>query len=190
MSSTFLSTVVKTLFLLVGCYVAFVLHVALLGSAAAAWVPNLTLAAGLAAGRSRFGIIWPALAGLLCDSLYARPLGTTMLTATLVVTVGRQWRALARPTVPRSSVGQVFVAPCFAILVIELVSRLLAGFAAGDVAFREGAVTSLTITATTAAATALVLLAVHGGLRLAERRRPRSHSRNGSRMNVRSLKRV
>lgn len=129
-----------------GVYASFVLHVALHYSEIGAWAPNLTLIAGLAATRSRGGVAWAAAAGLLCDCLTGRPLGTTMLVATLAVTVARHvgnrdrrggWHA----------VGTTFLG----IAVIELAARLLVGVTTDDLGFAGTFTDSLRIAATSAA---------------------------------------
>ena len=150
----------KLLLTFVAFYAAFVVHVALHYGPAAAWAPNLTLIVGLAAARGRGGVAWPALAGLLCDCLDDRPLGTTMLVATLAVTVGRQWRTVDRPTVRRTIAAQFLL-----IFSIELFARLLTAFAAGHADVRGAAMSSL-MAATSSAVTVAAALVLFDGVKL------------------------
>ena len=71
-------------------YGALITQVTLRYGGAGPWTPSLLLLAGLgAARRLRGGIVWAAAAGLVCDSLSGRPLGVTMLSATLVAALVR-----------------------------------------------------------------------------------------------------
>ncbi|MGC1272362.1 MAG: hypothetical protein WBC44_01550 [Planctomycetaceae bacterium] len=141
----------KPILIAAGVYAGFVLHVALHYSEIGAWAPNLTLIAGLAATRCRGGIAWAAAAGLLCDCLAGRPLGTTMLATTLVVTVARHFGSRERLSGWRM-IGAAFLG----IALIELAARLLVGVTAADSDFGVTLTDSLRV-ATTSAATVAFL---------------------------------
>ena len=103
-------------------YAALVAQVALRFGGAGAWTPSLVLLVGLAAGRRlRGGIIWAAAAGLICDSLTGRPLGVTMLAATLATAACGPASPAVRAG-PWRSVAGVFLT----ILSVEASARILA----------------------------------------------------------------
>lgn len=128
-------------------YAAVVAQVALRYGGAAGWTPNLLLLVGFAsAGRVRGGIIWAAVAGLLCDGIGGRPLGVTMLVATLAVAVSRGSRATsARPRVWRAAVG-VFLS----VAAVEAASRVLAVTVMADPSYAAELLAAARVAATTA----------------------------------------
>ena len=71
-------------------YAAFLADVTIRSVSDSQWLPNLVLLAAFCVLRTRVGIISAATAGLICDGLADRPLGLTMLTATLAATVCRE----------------------------------------------------------------------------------------------------
>jgi cell shape-determining protein MreD len=144
----------KLLLTLVACYAAFLLHVALVSAFGGDAAPNLTLVAGLLAVRRAGGVLWPAAAGLLCDCLFERPLGTTMLVATLVVTVASHVFRHSSPSAARRVAG-IFLT----IAVIESVARTLSSAATSHVDPLTTIVASLTVAAASAAAVALMVFA-------------------------------
>jgi len=116
----------KPILMLAAVYAAFLADVAVQTDATAGWAPNLTLLAGLVVMRGPGGLGWVALAGLLCDCLDDRPLGTTMLVATLVVALTRQSRFADRLR-SASPATAVFLV----IAIVELMARALAGVVEG-----------------------------------------------------------
>jgi cell shape-determining protein MreD len=71
-------------------YAALLADVALRSMTNEAWLPNLLLLAAFSVVRSPAGIVWCAGAGLICDGISDRPLGVTMLAATLTATIYRE----------------------------------------------------------------------------------------------------
>lgn len=111
------------LIILLSFYVALVAQVALRYGGAGPWTPNLILLVGLnAATRARGGIAWAAAAGLVCDALTGRPLGVTMLIATLAASASRGETPGSDIAAPRRRAATNFLL----IAAVESVSRLLA----------------------------------------------------------------
>ncbi len=134
-------------------YAGLVGHVALRYGAGWPTAPNLLLLAGLWAGLRRpgAGTVAAAVAGLACDSIAGRPLGATMLAATLCVTVAARWRADAPAArLPARTLG-LFVA----VFAVEGIARQLA-----LVSDRSQRLAELDATVRIAAATAAVYAAL------------------------------
>lgn len=141
-------------------YTAWLGDVLLRSTFDTSWLPTLILLAAFNVMRTPFGIAWCAIAGLVCDGIAERPLGVTMLTATLTATVlsERARREMDRATWHLVK-ALVFVAviECAACVVVESVDAS-SGIA---VALMQGVQTAIT---TTALAAVLV-----GGERLVKR---------------------
>lgn len=124
------------------------------------WLPMLIMLAAFKVMRTPFGIAWCAIAGLVCDGIAERPLGVTMLAATLTATVMRE---LAR----RETDGAAWhLVKAFAfVAIIECVARVVVESIGASpdiaVALMQGIQTAI---ATTALAAVLV-----GGERLVKR---------------------
>jgi hypothetical protein len=71
-------------------YVAWLGDVLLRSTIDTPWLPTLILLVAFKVMRTPSGIAWCALAGLVCDGIAERPLGVTMLAATLTATVMRE----------------------------------------------------------------------------------------------------
>lgn len=71
-------------------YAAFLTDVVLRSVIESTWRPNLMLLAAFSVLRTRISIVWSATAGLMCDGMADRPLGVTMLAATLAATIFRE----------------------------------------------------------------------------------------------------
>ena len=107
-------------------YGGLIAHVALRGLVPPVWLPNLLLLAaamacctGVRRGQAT-GVVWAAVAGLLCDALTGRPLGVTMLAATLVATLAARLRVPATCS-PLRQAGTVLVF----VAVVEMAARSL-----------------------------------------------------------------
>lgn len=132
-------------------YLAFVGHVGIRFGVTGNWTPNLMLLVVLLAAPTSMQIPMAALAGLLFDATSGRPLGVTMLAATLVVTI--HWHF--RRSNPRRAQGKSNFAIVFlAVLAVEALSRLLASSVVNEADRWSELATSLKI------ATASVLLMV------------------------------
>jgi len=70
-------------------YAAFLADVTLHSVSELRWRPSLLLLAAFIIVRTPAGIVWSAAAGLICDGIADRPLGATMLAATLTATICR-----------------------------------------------------------------------------------------------------
>lgn len=170
----------KQLLTVIVLYAAFVAQVALHHSILDAWAPNLMLLVGLAVARGRGGLGWAALAGLVCDCLCSRPLGVTMLAATLAVTVARFALPAERPS------GWRAVAETFAgIAVVESGARMLTAVSVGDANYAAELIASLRVAAATSTAAA-VALTVHAICRRVVTRRPNTEIRPAFRMSGRA----
>ena len=156
-------------------YAAFVLQVALSQQSGSAWMPNLVLLVGLACAR-RSGVGWAAAAGLLCDALAGRPLGVTMLVASLTATIARQ----NSPQRVEAGLLREAMATFLAILLIEASARALAGTVAVAPSHWTELVMALQIAAATAGCGLIARFAavfLHAGWRrVVDVRRPESES--------------
>jgi len=141
---------VKHLSILLLLYAALVAQVSLRYGGAGSWTPNLLLLVGLgAASRLRGGIVWAASAGLACDALSGRPLGVTMLAATLAAAAARQ------TAVPSPCAGGIY-GVFLSIAAVETAARCLAATVTAGPDYFAEALAALRV----ASATALVFASV------------------------------
>jgi rod shape-determining protein MreD len=153
-------------------YAALLLDVALRAAAPSPWLPNVLMLIAFVAMQFRGGIGWTAVAGLMCDGLSGRPLGVTMLVATLTATVARE--ALS----PRSSAGLSAVGSVFAFTaVVEAASRFIANTVAARPEHVSSLAGALQVAATTSMCVAIAMIVSRTAFRLAaggDRPRPLS----------------
>lgn len=127
-------------------YLAFVGHVGIRFGVTGNWTPNLMLLVVLLVAPASIQIPMAAFAGLLFDATSGRPLGVTMLAATLVVTV--LWH-VRRASPRRTKGGSNFAVVFLAVLAVEASSRLLASSVVNGANRWSEAITSLKIATTT-----------------------------------------
>lgn len=144
-------------------YAALVAQVALRHGGAGLWTPNLMLLVGLAsAGRLRGGILWAAAAGLICDVISGRPLGVTMLVATLAAAVSQG--ALRKPD--RRGTWRIAARVFLCIAAVEAVSRFLAATVIAAPNYAAEILAALRIGGTTAIASVVGAMALRGTSKL------------------------
>lgn len=136
----------RHIFAAIMLYFAFVAHVGIRFGVTGSWTPNLMMLAVLFAAPRSTRIAFAALAGLLFDATSGRPLGVTMLVATLVVTILRNVRRADDRAVSLTFRSlEVFLA----VFAVEAASRLLAGTVVASFDRSIELTTSLKIAAST-----------------------------------------
>lgn len=159
------------LFLPLALYASLVVQTALRFGGAGHWTPNLMLLVGLVASRGRGGVLWPACAGLLCDVTTGRPLGVTMLTATLAAALlGRLWTKSAGKPIWRVVLGMFF-----SVAAVEAWARVLTATVVAEPDLKTELLFALQIAFTTACVAATILLLTRLSPAV---RRPRGSSRD------------
>lgn len=137
-------------------YAALLADVMLLSAGETRWLPNLVLLAAFRLVRTPGGVAWSAVAGLMCDGVSGKPLGVTMLAATLAATVYRDAiRDDAR------SVGWLLVKVFVFVAAIDCGARLVAETVSATPEIAEALVRGIQ-TAIATAGVAAVLLAFRG----------------------------
>jgi rod shape-determining protein MreD len=143
------------LFVPLALYASLVAQTALRFGGAGHWTPNLMLLVGLAASRGRGGVVWAAGAGLLCDAMAGRPLGVTMLTATLAAALlGRLGVKSAHRPVWRVSLG-AFVS----VTAVEAWARIFTATVVAEPDLKAELLVALQIAFTTACVASIIPLA-------------------------------